>query len=249
MRKPTYCTDEELDYARSGARIDPNEPYCFDESYRVAHLPLVAPEHPAVIDRPAQLDYERGRYARPRFSLVLPVDAADLQRSASFRALESDLRAQMFSRKIAWDMLALRAAKLHVTLAGALPEAGLDACASAASRFLERWGPLSFRLGGPFCGTRNRGRIYFKVYPERLDDADAFGLLQELVQVPRKALYLLGYYNLREELSAAEAAELHAFLERRGSAELAELSAASLLLLGTHDDLALDSRVVARFPA
>jgi len=69
------------------------------------------------------------------------------------------------------------------------------------------------------------------------------------VSAPRTGLYLLGYYNLRDELTPAEAAELQAFLDRWRVAELAELAATSLLILATHDDLALDSRVVARIDA
>ena len=246
MRAAHYCTDEKLEYARCRARIDPSQPFRFDDAYRVAHLPLVAPEHPAALDGLVQLDYRRGRYDKPRFSLVLPVDAAELQNSTSFRALERELRCCGFAAKIAWDLIDQRSEKLHVTLAGGLPEASIEACAAAVRSFLERTGPLRYRLGGPFCGTKNCGRIYFTTYPEQIEAGDSFALLQEVVSAPRTGLYLLGYYNLRDELTPAEAAELQAFLDRWRVAELAELAATSLLILATHDDLALDSRVVAR---
>lgn len=246
MRAAHYCTDEELDYARCRALIDPGQPFRFDDSYRVAHLPLVAPDHPAAIDERVQLDYRRGRYDKPRFSLVLPVPAAELQSSTSFQALERELRGCRFAAKIAWDLVERRSGKLHVTVAGGLPEAGLEASAAAVQRFCERRGPLRYRLGGPFCGTKNCGRIYFTTYPEQLEEGDSFALLQQVVNAPRTGLYLLGYYNLIDELTPLEAAQLHAFLERWRSAEVAELTASSLLILATHDDLALDSHVVAR---
>jgi len=249
MRAAHYCTDEELEYARCRARIEPDQPFRFDDFYRVAHLPLIAPERPAALEQLVQFDYRRGRYDIPRYSLVLPVDAGELQSSTSFRALEDELRTYGFAAKIAWDLVGQRTGKLHVTLAGGLPEAGIEACAADVRSFLERHGPLRYRLGGPFCGTKNRGRIYFTTYPEQIDGDDSFALLQEVVRVPRTGLYLLGYYNLRDELTPAEAAELQAFLDRWRVAELAELAATSLLILATHDDLALDSRVVARIDA
>jgi hypothetical protein len=247
MRAAHYCTDEELAYGRYRACFEPNQPLRFDEAYRVAHLPLVAPEHPAALAH--SLDYHGGRYAQPRFSLVLPVEAAELHGSTSFRALEAELRSRGFAAKIAWDIVDRRAEKLHVTLAGGLPEAELEGYARVLKSFLARHSPLRYRLGGPFCGSKNRGRIYFTTYPEQLEEGDAFALLQELVNAPRTGLYLLGYYNLRDELTPAEAAELQEFLDRWRSAELAEVTATSLLILATHDDLALDSRVVARLEA
>jgi hypothetical protein len=246
MRAAHYCTDEELEYVRCRARIDPSQPLRFDDSYRVAHLPLVAPDHPAAIEQLVQFDYRRGRYDKPRFSLVLPVGAAELRSSTSFQALERELRCSGFAAKIAWDLVEQRSEKLHVTLAGGLPEAGLEASVAAVQRFLERHGPLRYRLGGPFCGTKNCGRIYFTSYPEQIEEGDSFALLQQVVSAPRTGLYLLGYYNLLDELTPLEAAELQAFLERWRSAEVAELTASSLLILATHDDLALDSHVVAR---
>jgi hypothetical protein len=59
-------------------------------------------------------------------------------------------------------------------------------------------------------------------------------------------LYVLGYYNLIDELTASEAAGLSAFLDRWGDATLAELELASLVILAHHDDLALDSHAALR---
>ena len=80
-----FCTDAELGYRRS--LTDFSGPLALDESYRLAHLPLLAPAHPRVIPRREGKSYEMGRHPRI-FSLVLPVDDAALQASAAFRKLE-----------------------------------------------------------------------------------------------------------------------------------------------------------------
>jgi hypothetical protein len=114
------------------------------------------------------------------------------------------------------------------------------------TRVLESHGPLRYRLGGPFCGVKNHGRIYFATYPEQVGEDDAFALLQDAVRSPRTALYLLGYYNLCHELTPAQAADLSDFLQRWADATVAELTLISAVVIASHDDLALDSHVVAR---
>ena len=44
-----YCEDEMLDYRSSRKIYQPGERIVFDEGYRLAHLPLVNPMHPAII--------------------------------------------------------------------------------------------------------------------------------------------------------------------------------------------------------
>ena len=56
---------------------------------------------------------------------------------------------------------------------------------------------------------------------------------------------MIGYYNLTDELTGDESADLAAFLATWTDATLAELSAPSLTILATHDDLALESEVLA----
>jgi hypothetical protein len=245
---PHYCSDDQLAYQRSRQRLDKGRPLAFDDSYRLAHLPLVAPDHPAVIASAPPLDYQNGSYAVARYSLIVPVDAALLAAAPAFRALEHDLRARSFAPKIAWALLERRAPKLHITLVGGVREAELDECAAAVAPVLRRVGPLRYRLGGPFLGTKNVGRLYFTAYPERVDGDDVFGALQAAAGAARTQLYLLGHYNLNDELSGEEAADLADFLARWEGATLAELSCPALALIATHDDLALDSRVITRIP-
>jgi hypothetical protein len=241
-----YRTDETLAYARQAYAFQPGERLTFDESYRLGHLPLVAKDHPAALHSVEHLDYHGGRYATPRHSLVAPVEAAELAASLPFQALERDLRGRSFGHRIEWGLAARRAPKLHVTIVGGLREAELKWAASVVADQIERSGPLRYRLGGPFVGQKNRGRIYFKAYPEQTQDGDVFARVQSCLQHPLTSLYLLGYYNLAAELGVDETSELAAFLETWGGQTMAELTAPHLALLATHDDLALDSRVVAR---
>ena len=83
---------------------------------------------------------------------------------------------------------------------------------------------MSFRLGGPFVGNKNIGRIYFPVYPQAIDGDDSFGLIQDAVGGTRTRFYVVGYYNLIDELDAAETADLAHILGRWGSATIRKQS-------------------------
>ena len=85
----------------------------------VAHLPLIAPDHPDVIRSRPGATYRMGRHERI-FSLVLPVPPDALEKSVAYRELELALRQSPFGSKIAWDLLARRRAKLHATICGSL---------------------------------------------------------------------------------------------------------------------------------
>lgn len=249
---PRYCDELSLAYAGSRWRPEPGAGLSFDESYRVAHLPLVAPEHPRALAAVPHLDYERGRYAAARHSLIVPVDAGALGSSAVFQTLERELRHSSCGAKVAWSMLERRASKLHVTLAGGLQKEDVLERARAVARLLDSMAPVRYRVGGPFCGTKNRGRIYFAIYPELVDGEDSFARLQDAAGVARTYRYLLGYYNLAAELEPSEAAELGAWLDRHRGITCAELAIERLSFISTHDDLALDScascDVAARAP-
>ncbi len=115
---PIFCTDGELGYRRSLTDFA-SGPLLLDEPYRLAHLPLVAPNHPRVIARQEGRSYEMGVHP-PIFSLVLPVDGALLAGSEPFRRLDTEMRAAPFASKIAWDILPRRSERLHATLCGTL---------------------------------------------------------------------------------------------------------------------------------
>jgi len=66
----------------------------FDERYRFAQLPLLAPNHPLAINKPAGEGYGCGRYATPKYSLALPIPHSELERSNAYQALLRDLQSR-----------------------------------------------------------------------------------------------------------------------------------------------------------
>ena len=156
---PTIYCDEMLAY-RSARRIfQPGEGTVFDDAYRLAHLPLVNPGHPAVIREVAGRDYRDGTYEKARYALVMPISAEALFRSDEARALELAMKSASFAPKIAWELCERRRSRLHATLAGGIQEADLNRAAMLVQDLLNQIGPLSVCLKGPFLGTRNSGRI------------------------------------------------------------------------------------------
>ena len=83
-----FCPDAELGYERSRTRFDTGEGLALDETYRLAHLPLVAPGHPRVIESREGSSYVMGRHERV-FSLVLPIPGDCLLRSPAYRELDA----------------------------------------------------------------------------------------------------------------------------------------------------------------
>ena len=69
---PVFCQDGALAYDRSRTVFVPGQGLALDEAYRLAHLPLVAPDHPGVIPVKEGRYYTCGRHPRV-VSLVLPV--------------------------------------------------------------------------------------------------------------------------------------------------------------------------------
>lgn len=237
-----YCDEKALNYAASRRIFQPGDTLEFDTSYRLTHLPLVAPHHPAAIREMPGQNYCNGQYDVPRYSLVVPVPIEALTSSSQFQSLEREMRAAAFADKIAWKLCERRAAKLHASLIHDLTEADAEPCADAVARLLPRLGPVSFRLGGPFIGNKNTGRIYFPAYPREIDGEDAFALIQDAARAPRTRFYAVGYYHLVDQLDSRETADLAALLDRWRSATLAEVQVGSLVVHATNDNLALSGR-------
>jgi hypothetical protein len=242
----TYCDDAALGYAAARRRFAPGEALRFDESYRMAHLPLIAPAHPAVIRSAA--DYRDGRYETARYSLVVPVGFRDLAASPDFQAVDAALRNSSFARKIAFDLCERRAAKLHVTLGG-LARSELEPRAQAVARQLARRGAPRFKLRGPFLGSKNTGRSYFPAYPQDVGGDDAFGLIQDALGVARTRFYVLGYYNLVDELDPGETSALQHIVDAWSKAEILHVQSDDCVIQATNDDLVLSGRALVRIDA
>lgn len=243
-----FCDDTVMAYDASRRILGPGEALTFDDAYRLAHLPLVAPGHPEIIAGKDGTDYRYGRYDTPRHSLVVPVDAEALGRAGEFQAFEAELRSFSFSDKIAWQLGRERAGKLHATIVGGLSEPDIARCVEAAAATLAPLGALSLRIGGAFLGRINTGRIYLPVYPCCHDGEDVFGLVQQACGARLSCFYVVGMYHFTAALTVAETADLAELVERWQRVFLAELPVTSLAVMATNDDLALSGQVVATIP-
>ena len=241
-----FCSDDELGYEQSRTRLRAGEPLRMDEVYRYAHLPLIAPDHPATIRANPAKGYRIGRHEMS-YSLVVPVPAAALARSDAYQALERELRAASFGRKIAWDLLERRQSRLHATICGSLP-AGASPIPGALVDALIRLGPIRVQLRGFFSGNLNVGRLYLRTYPERRDGENLFQRIQTILGRPQTKLYLVGMFNLLDDLDASETAELLTLVQEAWDREIADLTVTELWVLCAADDLVLDSEIVMRIP-
>lgn len=242
----TYCDDAMMAYRASRKNFRPGEYIVFDEPYRLAHLPLVNPEHPAVISQLEGRDYLNGHYEKARHALVIPIAAETFLQSEPFQALDHAMHSARFAPKIAWDLCERRRSRLHATLAGGFAEADLDRVVASVQQALDRTGPISVCLKGPFIGDRNFGRIYFPIYPQQIDGRDAFALVQESIGMSPTRLYLVGYYHMCSELDVTETAELAELIDQWRDREVVRTSIAALEMYATNDDLALSARIHAR---
>lgn len=244
----TFCGDDELDYLGSRTRFEQGQGFLLDEAYRLAHLPLVAPDHPRVIARRAGRPYEMGRH-EPVFSLSLPVADELLRRSAAYLSLEADLKASPIASKIAWHIVERRRHKLHATICGSLATGQASPVLDATQRdALRRLGPVAVELRGLFSGNVNRGRLYLRVYPEKRDGTNVFHRIQQALGRRRTDLYVVGIYNLTDDLDAVECSALAELLARWWDRTIVRFHAEALWLLGASDDLVLGPETVEKVP-
>ncbi|WP_244607221.1 hypothetical protein [Bosea sp. CS1GBMeth4] len=232
--------DEDLAYLRSRTSFAAGAGMALDEGYRLAHLPLIDPGHPKAIARKQGTHYENGRHP-PVYSLVIPTPG--LPEAPAYRELERELRRAPFAEKIAWELVARRQAKLHATLCGSLSTGAPPALDPAAREALSRFGPVTLELRGLFSGNVNRGRLYLRLYPERRDGQNALHLIQRMLGRATSDLYVVGIWNLTEDLDVAEATALAAMLRRWWERPILRFQADRLWLLAAGDDLVLDSQI------
>lgn len=232
-----WIGDGALGYLRSRTTFSEGWSLRLDESYRLAHLPLIAPDHPDVIASRAGKHYEMGRHPAVT-SLVLPIDMHALAASPSFRAMEQELRAAPFADKVAWDLLPRRASRLHATLCGSLKP-----ITDEQRQGLESLPPFRAVLRGLFSGNVNLGRLYLRLYPQCRDGLNPINAIQAAMGRQAGDLYLVGLYNLRDHLDVAETEALAALIERHWPDDLLEIDVDRLWLLRSRDALVLDAAI------
>jgi hypothetical protein len=242
-----FIRDDELGYARSRTRFAPGAGLTLDESYRLTHLPLVAPDHPRVIRERDGAIHKMGRHER-NFSIVLPVYADQLLNAPAYRELEAELRASPFGAKIAWDIFARRKDKLHATICNTVSFHSPPKISDAVRRAFAGIGPITIELRGLFSGNINVGRLYIPVYPERKNGANPIQAIQRAYGWKVTDIYLVGIYNFLDDLDALETAALSAILEKWQDRTILRYRADHLWMLGTDNTLVLDGKVAENLP-
>lgn len=237
-----FCEDSELGYERSRTRFASGEGLSLDETYRLAHLPLVAPDHPRVIRTREGSSYVMGRH-EPVFSLVLPISSDLLFGSPAYCALNEELRAAPFAHKIAWDLLDRRKDKLHATICGSLSSGEPPVIDPMQRQELAGLGPIHVALRGLFSGSVNRGRLYLRAYPENRGGENVFRHIQRSLGCRETDLYVVGLYNLIDDLDVEETAALACLIDRWWDRTILQITVDHLWLMGACDDLVLDSTI------
>lgn len=243
----TLCADSELGYLASRTPFEQGRGLALDDSYRLAHLPLVAPDHPRVIAFREGKHYRNGHH-EPLYSVGMPVADQQLRRSEAYVMLEAELKASVLERKIAWDIVERRRHKLHATICGSLSVGEPPALDRTRRDALRALGPIAVELRGLFSGNVNRGRLYLRVYPEKRDGMNMFRRIQQVLGRAETQLYVVGVYNLVDDLDAAEAAALSNLIARWWDRTLLRVQLDALWLLGATDDLVLGPSTVETIP-
>jgi hypothetical protein len=244
MPDPRYPGLAEFRYDESRLNLAQTSSLTFDQNYRLAQLPLVAPGHPLAIDHLPGQDYQQGVYEQARHSLVAPVTASDLESSGRYVEFIRAVASSSFGGKISDEVTKARSDRLHATIAGGLRGKDIFRHAEDVKKFFRERGAFNVRVLGPFIGSKNCGRIYLPVVPEKVLGEQVFGLLQKLLGLPVSGFYAIGLLNFTDELTYAQTRDLQQVVEKWKQEVLAEVRVSRLQILATNDDLVLSGRSV-----
>jgi hypothetical protein len=109
-------------------------------------------------------------------------------------------------------------------------------------------GPIHVELRGLFSGSVNRGRLYLRAYPESRKGENVFRHIQRSLGHRETDLYVVGVYNLTDDLDADETAALASLIDRWWDRTILQFSVDQLWLMGACDDLVLDSAIAETVP-
>jgi hypothetical protein len=244
-RSIQFVPDSALGYLASCRFPSQSQCLTFDETYRYAHLPLVAPDHPDVTALYPERGYAHGQH-RTVHSLVIPVDWEEIYACEGFRSALDELRHGPLGHHIAWDNLERRKQRLHATICGSLPETYGAGLTEAERQALRSIGPFQAELRGFFSGNLNTGRLYIKLYPEQKNGIDTVHAFQSALGRPATHLYLVGLLNLTDHLDAQQSQWLGDFLQRNWDQPTIRVTLNEIWLMESRDDLVLDANIVER---
>jgi hypothetical protein len=90
--------------------------------------------------------------------------------------------------------------------------------------------------------------LYLRAYPESRNGENIFRRIQRGLGCRETDLYVVGLYNMTDDLDAAEAAALAALIDRWWDRTILRFEIDHLWLMGASDDLVLDSAVEETVP-
>jgi hypothetical protein len=99
-----------------------------------------------------------------------------------------------------------------------------------------------------FSGNVNRGRLYLRAYPESRRGENVFRQIQRSLGCRETDLYVVGLYNMTDDLDADETAALAALIDRWWDRTILQFEVDHLWLMGSCDDLVLDSTIAETVP-
>ena len=245
MKKHThidYCDDSELSYEKYKTKFVDGHGLTCDDAYRIAHLPLVAPEHPRVIPRKPGSKYYRGVHDLT-YSIAIPIPIDSLFATESFTGLYDEIKATKFAHKLSWETFNQRKNKLHATICGTMSIGRAPDIDNHIYHELSAIGPVEISIRGLFSGNLNIGRLYLKVYPELRNSKNMCHEIQMIFGSPLTDLYVVGLLNFVEELYVGETRVLKKILDMWWDIEFVQLRLENLWLLKSRDDLVLDGGI------
>ncbi|MEU6326745.1 hypothetical protein ABZ851_05565 [Streptomyces sp. NPDC047049] len=216
------------DWAANGALT-------LDRRYRERQLPLLH-------DRArAPLGPETGaaEYWPPIRSAVIPLDGRRLAADPAVTAFLDDLRHSDVAPLVWWPGLALRADRMHATLAGGLTETP-ELLAGPTPH-------IEVIVRGPWVGRFNTGRIYLPVQAADTESATALAHLRTRTGAPHRPL-LAGYLQLTDDVTGTPYRQLRDLVTTHQSRIAVRLPLTELWLMDTMDDLVLRSHLTTRIP-
>jgi len=243
----SFCDDSQLSYDKFATRFHDNQGLKFDDSYRLGHLPLVAPDHPDIISTKPGTSYYNGVHEIV-YSIAIPIAENELLSSRAFKRLVDEIKNTAFAAKLSWDTFEQRKSKLHATIYGLVSKGQAPNLKPEIYQALRSIGPVSVNIRGLFSGNINIGRLYLKLYPELRDGRNMCHVLQKALGTPLTDLYVIGLFNFVEELNVSEARELNSFLRRWQDTDIIQLQLDKLWLLESKDHLVLDGAIVSSIP-
>ncbi|WP_328691743.1 hypothetical protein OG879_34900 [Streptomyces caniferus] len=229
--------DPITDLSRQAAEYDwaAHEALTLDQRYRERQLPLLDSR----VRAPLGPEAGAAEYWPPIRSAVLPIDSGRLAADAGFTAFLDDLRGSDVTSLVWWPGLAMRADRLHATLAGGL-DRGQELPAQLASR-------IDVVVRGPWVGRFNTGRIYLPVQAADVASATALAQVRTRTGAAHRPL-LAGCVQLTDEVTGDAYRQLRDIVATHQSRIAVHMPLSELWLMDTMDDLVLRSRLAARIP-